>query len=121
MWTFVKIYIETEKQDPIQPENAERYAVEALNHHFISVGPKLANQIEQNSNDDPLKHIAQEESALSVTPIDCSYVRKAIQRPKNGKAPGPDKIPKVLIKDVTDLIHQPLTMIFNSSSSLKFK
>ena len=54
---------------------------------------------------------------MSVTPIDCNYVRKAIQRPKNGKAPGPDKIPIVLIKDVTDLIHQPLTMIFNSSSS----
>ena len=33
----------------------------------------------------------------------------------NGKAPGPDKIPIMLIKDVTDLISQPLTMIFNSS------
>ena len=79
------------------------------------MGPKLAGQIEQNSNDDPLKHITQEESSISVTPVDCNYVHKAIQKLKNGKAPGPDKIPIMLIKDVIDLASQPLTMIFNSS------
>ena len=29
--------------------------VEAFNHHFVSIGPKLASKIEQNANDDPLK------------------------------------------------------------------
>ena len=52
---------------------------------------------------------------MSFSPVDCSYARKAIQHLKNGKAPGPDKIPIMLIKDVTDLTSQPLTMIFNSS------
>ena len=92
----------------------ERDLMEALNHHFVSVGPKLADQIGQNSDDDPLKHVAQEEGSMSFTLVDCNYVRKAIQQLKNGKEPGPDKIPIMLIRDVTDLISQPLTKIFNS-------
>ena len=89
--------------------------MQALNHHFVSVGQNLEGQIEQNSNDDPLKHITQEENSISFTPVDCNYLRKAIQQRKNGKSPGPDKILIMLIKDVTDLISQQLTMIFNSS------
>ena len=84
--------------------NRDRDILQALNHYFVSVGPKLANQIEQNSNDDPLKHIAQEVRLMSLTPVHCNYVRKAIQQPKNGKAPGPEKISIILIKGVTDLI-----------------
>ena len=71
----------------------ERDLVQALNHHFVSVGQTLACQIEQNSNDDPLKHISQEESSINFTPVDCNYVRKAIQQLKHGKAPGPEKNP----------------------------
>ena len=93
----------------------ERDILQALDHHFVSVGQNLAGQIEHNSNDDPLKHITQEESLITFTPVDCNYVRKATQQLKNGKAPGPDKIPVMLIKDITDLISQLLTMIFNSS------
>ena len=66
----------------------ERDIVEVLDHHFASVGPKLADHIEQNSNEDPLKHIAQEESSMSFTPVDCNYVCKAIQQLKNGRALG---------------------------------
>ena len=70
------------------------------------MGQNLAGQIEQNSSDDPLKHITQEESSLTFTPVDCNYVRKASQLLKNGKASGPDKIPIMLIKYVTGLISQ---------------
>ena len=87
----------------------EKDILPALNHHFVSVGQNLTGQIEQNSNDDPLTHITQEESSISFTPVDCTYVRKAIQQLKNGKAPGPDKIPKIVDKDVTDRISQPFT------------
>ena len=48
---------------------------------------------------------------MSFTPVDFNYVRKAIQQLKNGKAPGPDKIPIMLTKDVTDLISEQLTMM----------
>ena len=78
-----------------------RDVLQALNYHFVSVGQHLAVQIEQNSNDDPLKHITQEESSVNFTPVDSNYVHKAIKQLKNGKAPNPDKIPIMLIKDVT--------------------
>ena len=89
--------------------------LEALNHHFVSVGPKLASKIEQNANDDPLKHIDNEPNTMRLTPVDDNYVHKGIEQLKNGKAPGPDKIPIMLIKDAADLICKPLTMVFNSS------
>ena len=79
------------------------------------MGPKLADKTEQNLNDDPLKYIAHEQSSLSSNPVDRNYVLSVIQQLKNGKAPGPDKIPIMLLKDATDLISQTLTMIFNSS------
>ena len=34
---------------------------------------------------------------------------------KNGKACGPDKIPKNLVKDAVNFISHPLTLIYNSS------
>ena len=57
------------------------------------MGPKLADQIEQNLDDDPLKNIVNEPSAMCFSPVDSNYVFKVIQQLKNGKAPGPDEIP----------------------------
>ena len=79
------------------------------------MGPKLADQIKQNPNDDPLKHIVHEQNSLSFNPVGRNYILNAMQQLKNVKASGPDKIPIMLIKDATDLISQPLTMIFNFS------
>ena len=79
------------------------------------MGPKLVDQIEQNPNDDLLKHIVHEQSSLSLNPVDRNHALNATKQLKNGKATGPDKIPIMLIKDVTDLLSQPLTMIFTSS------
>lgn len=56
--------------------------VEALNHHFVSVGPKLASKIEQNTNDDPLKHIDNERNTMRLTPVDEDYVPRAIKQLK---------------------------------------
>ena len=89
--------------------------LEASNHHFVSVGPTLASKIEQNANDDPLKHVDNEPDTMRLTQVDDNYVPKAIKQLKNGKAPGPDKIPTMLIKEAEDLICKPLTMFFNSS------
>ena len=44
----------------------EKERVQVFNHHFVSVGPILAGQIEQNANDDPFKHIVHEQSSLSL-------------------------------------------------------
>ena len=53
---------------------------------------------------DPHKHIDNERNTMRLTPVDAIYVPKAIKQLKNGKAPGPDKIPIMVIKDATDLI-----------------
>ena len=54
----------------------KRDIVAALNHHFVSAGPTLVDQIEQNSNDGPLKRIAQEESLASLLPLRATMLVK---------------------------------------------
>ena len=85
----------------------KRDMVEAINRYFVSVGPKPEDQIKQNSNDENLEHIDHDESSMIFTPVDCNYVRKAIQELTNGKELGPNKIPIMLIKDDKDLVSQP--------------
>ena len=87
--------------------NKEGDIMEALNHHFVSVEQKLASKIEQNANDDPHKHIDNEPNTMRLSPVDDNYVPKAIKQLKNGKAPGPDKIPTMLIKDAAYLTCKP--------------
>ncbi len=50
---------------------------------------------------------------MRFTPANDNYIAKAIKQ--NGKVPGPDKIPTMLIKDAVDQINKPLTMVFNLS------
>ena len=89
---------------------------EALNQHFVSVGPKLADKIKTTPNDNPRKHIKPNASAtLILKPVTNSQVLKSLTQLKNGKACGPDKIPTTLVKDAADFISYPLTLIYNSS------
>ena len=89
---------------------------EALNRHFVSVGPKLAEKIKTTPNDNPLKHIKPNDSAtLILKPVTNSQVLKSLKQLKNGKACGPDKIPTTLVKDAANFISYPLTLIYNSS------
>ena len=89
---------------------------EALNQHFVSVGPKLAERIKTTLNDNPLKHIKPNDSAtLILKPVTNSKVLKGLKQLKNGKACGPDKIPTTLVKDAANFISYPLTLIYNSS------
>ena len=62
--------------------------VAALNHHFVSVLPKLASKIEQNTNDDPLKHIDNEPNTMRLIPVDDNYVPKVIKQLKNPRYQG---------------------------------
>ena len=43
------------------------------------------------------------------------FILNSIKQLTNGKAPGPDKIPTMLIKDAGEVICKPLVMNFNSS------
>ena len=88
---------------------------EALNHHFVTVGPKLAGKIEQRTNDDPLNYVVKQSSVKKFNLVSDIFILNSIKQLKNGKAPGPDKIPTMLIKDAGEVICKPLAMIFNSS------
>ena len=88
---------------------------EALNHHFVTVGQKLAGKIEQRTNDDPLKYVVKQSSVMKFNLVSDIFILNSIKQLKNGKAPEPDKIPTMLIKDAGEVICKPLAMIFNSS------
>ena len=93
----------------------ERDVVEKMNHQLALVGPKLAEKITSNPDDDCLCYITPESNVLIFKTINETHMRNAIKNLKNGKAAGPDKIPTTIITDVGDLIIKPLTMIFDSS------
>ena len=63
--------------------------LEALNRHFVSVGPDLAKQIRSNSDDDCLKHIIPENREMLFQTVDEEYVLNAINRLEKGKHPVP--------------------------------
>ena len=90
----------------------EKDIAEALNQHFVTVGPKLAEKLESKNDDDPLIKINAQTKKLKFKLI---YVLNAISKLKNGKAPGPDKISTRLVKDSGDFVWKPLTMLYNSS------
>ena len=52
---------------------------------------------------------------MKFNPVNDTFILNSIKQLKNGKAPGPDKIPTKLIKDAGEGICKPLAMIFNSS------
>ena len=91
---------------------------EAFNEHFVTIGPKLASNIEQKPDDNPLKYLEENNEnspKFQFKQVEASYVRKAVIGLKNSKSPGPDNIPTKLLKDAIEYICQPLAMIFNAS------
>ena len=88
--------------------------LEALNHHFVSVGLNLAKQIDVKPDDDCLKHIIPVSDKLKFKAIDEGYVLHAISRLEKGKAPGPDKVSVTLVQDAAKSISYPLVLIYNS-------
>ena len=93
----------------------KRDIAQALNHHFVTVGPKLSSKIESRQDDDPVGHLKSQTNDMALTPVDDATVLKAIKSLKNGKSPVPDKVSTMLVKDAADLICKPLVMIYNSS------
>ena len=48
--------------------------VEALDHHFVTVGPKLADEIQQRINDDPLIHVAKESNTMKLNSVIDTFI-----------------------------------------------
>ena len=64
---------------------------EALNMHFVSVGPKLAENITSKQSDNPLKYIKLNDSATFVLKPVSSQVLMCLNQLKNGRACSPIK------------------------------
>ena len=56
---------------------------EALNHHFATVGPMLAENLESKNDDDPLIKINAQTKTLKFNLIDNTYILNAISRLTN--------------------------------------
>ena len=89
--------------------------LEALNHHFVSVGTQLAKTITTKPDDDCLKHVVAVNSKLILKTIDITYVLDAIGRQKIGKASGPDKVTINLVDVAAKFIAYTIMSIINSS------
>ena len=57
----------------------EKDIAETLNHHFTTIGPKLASKLESRSDDDPLKHVNAQQYKMMFVPVDETYVPNAIK------------------------------------------
>ena len=124
MWrTINKVLDRDSSKVPVTSLNCEgklltndREIANAFNEHFISVGPKLAEEIITEPNDDPLSQISGINSKiLNFKIIDIQYILRALKELKNGKASGPDRIPVGLVKDASEFIALPLTLVYNAS------
>ena len=106
------------KQNGISICNSQELAT-AFNHHFATVGPKLANEIPLNNNgrthlhylNNPLPDITNSE----LMPTSRSKVLSLLSKLSKSKATGLDKISAKLLRICADLIADSLLLIFNTS------
>ena len=96
--------------------NRERDILEALNQHFVSVGPRLAKKIATKPGDDCLQTITSKQKEMKFRTVTSMHILNEINKLGVGKAAGPDNIPTTVVKDVGGIVAKPLAMKFNSSS-----
>ena len=87
---------------------------EAFNKHFTTVGPKLAEKIDSQPLDDPLRYLGNEvnNAIFKLQTVTVGYVERAIRALNKSKAPVADRIPVKILKDVIHLVSKPLTLTF---------
>ena len=92
---------------------------EAFNNHFTTIGPKLADKIENRDSDDPLKYLSNiggsTDPCFDFHTIYPSTVEREIRNLKCSKSAGHDKISVKLVKDAAEILSEPLAIIFNAS------
>ena len=91
----------------------ERDILEALNRHFVSVGPNLAMKITAKPDDGCLQTITLEQKEMNFKTVSIMHIVNEINKLRIGKAASPDNIPITVVRDVGDLVAKLLAMIFN--------
>ena len=88
---------------------------EKCNERFVSIGDKLAKEIQTVYTLSPTGHLTPANCKFRFEPISVSQVTKIIKKLLNGKAIGMHGIPNKASKDSIDIIAPSLTDIFNFS------
>ena len=89
--------------------------LERYNWHFVSIGQKLASDIENTGAHSPTAHMKPAEAKFSFKPISVPQVIRIIKKLLNSKAAGIHGIPNKTLKETADIFGPSLTDIFNFS------
>ena len=98
-----------------QEMTSEKDIAESFNDFFVSIGPKLAEAIPDDSSNHTKFLSEENEKSLSWSPVTSTEILDYLQKLDNRKAHGFDNLPVRLLKDSAHLISTPLSYIFNLS------
>ena len=93
----------------------KKQIAERCNEHFVSIGQKLASDIENTDAHSPIAHMKPVKAKFSFKPISVHQVIRIIKKLLNSKATGIHGIPNKTLKETADIIGPSLTVIFNFS------
>ena len=93
----------------------KKQIAERCNEHFVSIGQKLASDIENTDAHSPTAHMKPVKAKFSFKPISVPQVIRIIKKLLNSKATGIHGIPNKTLKETADIIGPSLTDIFNFS------
>ena len=83
-----------------------------FNNFFVSVGPKLANDIK--SDMDPLSYVNYNINNIVVPEVSCIHVREVINS-LNNSSPGHNELTPIVAKACMDGFIEPITYLINES------
>ena len=83
-----------------------------FNNFFVSVGPKLANDIK--SDMDPLSYVNYNINNIAVPEVSCIHVREVINS-LNNSSPGHNELTPIVAKACMDGFIEPITYLINES------
>ena len=88
----------------------------ALNDYFCSVGPTLVQSLKPSGQDEFEKYCPDRcKNSMFCCPITPDEIVRIIQNLPANKAPGKDGVNSKILKEVSDIIADPLAHIFNLS------
>ena len=97
----------------------KKQMAEKCNEYFVSIGGKLAKEIQSSDEQSPTAHLIPATHKFRFKPISVTQVIKVLKKLINGKATGIHAIPNKVLKDTADIIAPSLTDIFNFSVTTK--
>ena len=89
--------------------------VDVLNDYFCNIGQKLADKIKESSKSYSFYLDKQINSVFSFSMVDTNNVRKMLKEFKPKTSKGLDGISMKIIKHISDIIIEPITLLINQS------